>query len=187
MLSVMETLHGFGLMIGPFVGGLLYEINGFYFPFVICGGLLCVGALLSFFFLKNHDKQTEASAAGNSRPTKYWHLLKMPSITICCFLLILAETSVSWYLPTLQPMLESKFSLGPMAVGAMFMVEGGTYALFSPFWGYILDKKSGPIGPLLLGSLGVIFGYALIGPVPFLDELIPNNIYVVAVGLFIQG
>ena len=28
-------MHGFGLMAGPFLGGLLYEIGGFYFPFAI--------------------------------------------------------------------------------------------------------------------------------------------------------
>ena len=43
-------MHGFGLMAGPFLGGLLYEIGGFYFPFAICGGILMLCAVLSALF-----------------------------------------------------------------------------------------------------------------------------------------
>ena len=46
-------MHGFGLMAGPFLGGLLYEIGGFYFPFAICGGILMLCAVLSALFLTN--------------------------------------------------------------------------------------------------------------------------------------
>lgn len=185
----METLHGFGLMIGPFVGGLLYELNGFYFPFVTCGGTLASLAVVAACFLKDHksSKQLEEDTLTSTKSTQYVQLFKMPSVIICCLLLICAETSVAWYLPTLQPMLDQRFQMTPMETGAMFMVEGATYALFSPIWGYLLDKKMGPFFPLVCGSIGVTIGYALLGPVPFLDSIIPSNIYTVVAGLFIQG
>lgn len=186
----METMHGFGLMIGPFVGGLLYEWNGFYFPFVTCGGTLAILAVVAACFLKDHKSKElleEEAAVTSMKSTSYLQLFKMPSIIICCLLLICAETSVAWYLPTLQPMLDQRFQMTPMVTGAMFMVEGATYAIFSPIWGYLLDKKMGPYGPLVCGSVGVIVGYALLGPVPFLDSIIPSNIYTVVAGLFIQG
>jgi len=194
LLSIMETMHGFGLMVGPFIGGLLYEIGGFYFPFAICGGILMVCALLSATFLtksKEHLSSNQTSGLSNDVsaemtlvPTTYRQLLMMPSIVICCLLLIIAETSVTWYLPTLQPMLEKNFGLSPVSTGAMFMVEGATYAIFSPIWGYFLDKKSVSNGrwryfPLVIGALGVISGYALL--------YISSNVYIVAGGLLIQG
>ena len=102
----METMHGFGLMAGPFLGGLLYEIGGFYFPFAICGGILMLCAVLSALFLTN-DRLSDNHASGLSNdvsedinmalvPTTYWQLLRRPSIVICCILLIIAETSVTW-------------------------------------------------------------------------------------------
>lgn len=196
ILSIMETMHGFGLMVGPFLGGLLYEIGGFYFPFAICGGLLMLSGLFSAVFLTNGNRNmvdqslvlsNDVSDEENTSvvaTTTYRKLIKMPSIFICCGLLIIAETSVTWYLATLQPMLEKKFDLRPVSTGAMFMVEGATYAIFSPIWGFFLDKKSVSAGrwrylPLAIGALGVIFGYILL-----FDS---SNVYIVAGGLLIQG
>ena len=34
MFAVMETFFGLGLIVGPSVGGALYELNGYYLPFV---------------------------------------------------------------------------------------------------------------------------------------------------------
>lgn len=196
ILSVMETMFGFGLMIGPFLGGLLYEIGGFYFPFVICGSQLVLCAFLSALLLTNKGQpvgQVSESATTDPRTdatspptTHYWQLLKMPTISISCFLLIVSETSVTWYLPTLQPMLQEKFNLRPVTTGAMFMVEGATYALFSPLWGFLLDKNMGAHFALGLGASGVIVGYCLLGPAPFLP-FIPDSVYTIVAGLIIQG
>ena len=96
----METTFGLGMMLGPFFGGFLYEIGGFYFPFVICGGSLMICATISFFFLEsNHSSENmenEISSNGSNEQTTYMELLKMPSVLICCFLLISAQMSISW-------------------------------------------------------------------------------------------
>ena len=49
VLSIMETMFGVGLMIGPFFGSLLYELDGFYLPFVVCGTALAVCPLFAIF------------------------------------------------------------------------------------------------------------------------------------------
>ena len=96
----METTFGLGMMLGPFFGGLLYEVGGFYFPFAICGGSLMICATISFFFLEpNHspeNMENEISSNGSNEQTTYMELLKMPSVLICCFLLISAQMSISW-------------------------------------------------------------------------------------------
>ena len=66
--------------------------------------MLC--AVLSALFLTN-DTLSDNQASGLSNdvpedinmalaPTTYWQLLRRPSIVICCILLIIAETSVTW-------------------------------------------------------------------------------------------
>merc|ERR1712020_339725 len=91
ILSIMETMHGFGLMVGPFIGGLLYEIGGFYFPFAICGGLLMLSALLSALFLSkgkenkvgqnsvlsNDVSDDESASVVVTTPTTYRKLIKI--------------------------------------------------------------------------------------------------------------
>merc|ERR1719411_546334 len=178
-------------MIGPFLGGLLYEVDGFYFPFVICGGSLVAVTLFASCLLNSDEENTDdainEATSEPTTPTKYINLLKMPSISISCFLLIISEMSVTWYLPTLEPFLKENFNnISTITTGAMFMVEGATYAVFSPIWGLLLTRGLSPQVALLIGCLGVVFGYGLLGPAPFLYFL-PKNIYMVATGLIIQG
>jgi hypothetical protein len=49
VLSVMETMFGLGLMIGPFLGSVLYEAGGFYLPFVTCGAALAACPIIGMF------------------------------------------------------------------------------------------------------------------------------------------
>ena len=91
----METIFGLGMMLGPFFGGLLYEVGGFYFPFAICGGSLMICAIISFIIL-DLSRITENVEDKQNQQTKYVDLLKIPSVLICCFLLISAQMSISW-------------------------------------------------------------------------------------------
>ena len=47
----METMFGLGLMIGPFIGSILYELDGFYLPFVSSGAALAACPLVAMFFI----------------------------------------------------------------------------------------------------------------------------------------
>ena len=99
-------MNGLGVMVGPFFGGLLYELGGFYFPFAICGGLLTLSAMLSALSLTNGSMVNPSLKLSNDvvneetlfvrRSTTYCQLLKLPPIFICCGLLIIAQTSVTW-------------------------------------------------------------------------------------------
>ena len=66
------------------------------------------------------------------------------------------------------------------------MVEGTTYAIFSPIWGILLDRGLSPYMTLLIGCLGVIIGFCILGPLTFIP-IVPTNIFIVATGLIIQG
>ena len=105
ILSLLETMNGLGVMLGPFFGGLRYELGGFYFPFAICGGLLTLSAMLSALSLTNGSMVNPSLKLSNDvvneemlfvRRSTYCQLLKLPPIFICCGLLIIAQTSVTW-------------------------------------------------------------------------------------------
>jgi hypothetical protein len=40
MFAILETFFGIGMIMGPTVGGALYELGGFTLPFVSLGGKL---------------------------------------------------------------------------------------------------------------------------------------------------
>ena len=45
-MALTETSFGLGLMIGPALGSLLFEVGGFKLPFFVVGGFACVVALI---------------------------------------------------------------------------------------------------------------------------------------------
>lgn len=62
----------------------------------------------------------------------------------------------------------NQFSLSPVVMGLMFVIEGGVYALTAPVWGYLCDRKLQPKVVTLIGSLLVFAGFLLVGPAPFI-------------------
>ena len=67
------------------------------------------------------------------------------------------------------------------------MVEGATYAIFSPVWGILFDRGWNPHLMLLIGCVGVILAFFLLGPANILLPFLPNNIIVISIGLIIEG
>ena len=51
----------------------------------------------------------------------------------------------------------------------MFVVNGATYAVTAPIWGYMCDKKLvPPIAATTIGSLFILTAFLFIGPAPFI-------------------
>merc|ERR1719433_1408121 len=97
-------------------------------------------AIISFIIL-DLSNSSENMEEKQNQQTKYVDLLKIPSVLICCFLLISAQMSISWTMPSLQPFLKENFNkTNRITIASMFMVEGATYAIFSPVWGILFDR-----------------------------------------------
>lgn len=52
----METCFGFGLIVGPTVGGALYQVGGYTMPFAVMGSALFLAAILTAFVLPGHSE-----------------------------------------------------------------------------------------------------------------------------------
>lgn len=68
-----------------------------------------------------------------------------------------------------------QFSLTPIVLGLMFIINGGVYALTAPFWGYLCDKKVHPKVVTLTGSVLLVVGFSLIGPAPWIASPEPGS------------
>jgi len=177
VLSWMETMYGVGTTIGPFLGGLLYSVGGFYLPFLVCGGLLVLCGILGAWVL---DKKVETEAEEDEvvmEGVRYRTLLTVPRVVVAAVVLVITGLSTQWYQPSLEPYLRTQFGLNPFQASLVFMLDGASYAIATPVWGYLLDKGLDSTSALLLGCGVISLSYLGLAPVP------PINPSILQVGL----
>jgi len=197
ILSVMETSFGVGMTTGPALGGILYDYKGFFFPFVIVGGVLIGCSFISALIIEKEqseftDEEDNISIEDGKRTynkradTTFSQLFSTAAITVPFIILVLSEMSVSWFVPTLEPFLSENFSLDSTLTGIMFSLEGLTYAAFSPLFGILLDRGMSPYLTMSFGVVCQILGLSLLGPARYFN-FIPKSPYTTGAGLFILG
>jgi len=177
VFALVEMSFGVGMIIGPTVGGALYEAGGFTMPFGVLGGLLLGQALIATQTLPELKDSTE-----DSSPAEGFGLLaalKIPSVAVATFAVFSGSIAVGALQATLERHL-AQFDLTTMEVGFFFMLYGGAYALPNPLWGWIADKFSPKI-VILVGSFLLVVGHLLVGPIPGIGLAPSYELCVVAV------
>ncbi|KAL1140370.1 hypothetical protein AAG570_000302, partial [Ranatra chinensis] len=175
----LETFFGLGLIVGPTVGGALYEIGGYTTPFVVLGSALFLSAIMTAFVLPDHaEREVE------SNNTSLTQVLRIPGVLLAACSIVVTSMSIGFLSATLEPHLR-QFELSPMVLGLMFVINGGTYALTAPCWGWMCDRKVMPKLVTVTGCLLLIVGFSLIGPAPFFPG--ETVLWVTIVGMVIHG
>ncbi|BES97650.1 transporter [Nesidiocoris tenuis] len=177
----LETFFGLGLIVGPTVGGALYEMGGYTTPFVVLGSALFLSAIMTAFVLPDHAEH-EVDKKNNANLTS---VLKIPGVLLAAVSIVVTSMSIGFLSATLEPHLR-KYHLSAMVLGLMFVINGGTYALTAPAWGWLCDKKITPKIATLIGCIFIIIGFSLIGPAPFLPET-TKDLWVTIGGLVFHG
>lgn len=159
----LETCFGFGLIVGPMVGGALYSVGGYYLPFVVLGSALFGVAILTLCVLPRHvDEPTENGGKKASMMT----LLRIPGVLVCSLAICATSASIGFLSATLEPHLR-QFDLGPIVLGLVFVINGGIYAGTAPLWGLSLDRCLSPKVCSAIGCFLVVAGFLVVGPAPF--------------------
>lgn len=162
--AALETCFGVGLIVGPTVGGALYEVGGYTLPFVCMGTVLLTAATVTFFTLPAAEASNSENLHGGAHMIR---LLKVPAISLSALAIVSASVSIGFIQATLEPHLRP-LQLSPFQTGLMFVLNGATYAISAPIWGKLCDKGLSPKLVILFGSLTVVVAFLLIGPAPFL-------------------
>jgi len=163
VFGLVEMSFGIGMILGPTVGGALYEVGGFTIPFAVLGAVLIVQAIISTQTL---PKIKQECSSNDDSMSNYGILqaIQIPSILLAIFSVFSASIAVGALQATLERHLD-QFHLSPMHVGMFFMLYGGAYALLNPFWGWMADKVSSKL-VIFIGAFLLGLGFLLIGPVP---------------------
>merc|ERR1711893_505272 len=74
MFAILETFFGIGMIMGPTVGGALYQAGGFTLPFAALGGVLVCATIFCFFILPN----THEDRRSDSEKPSVIQALKVP-------------------------------------------------------------------------------------------------------------
>lgn len=179
MFAILETFFGIGMIMGPTVGGALYEVGGFTLPFVTLGGVLLAATLFTTVTLPN---SIDNSNSDHEKPSMT-QALKVPSILMASYSVACAASSLGFIQATLEPHLRD-FHLTPLQIGAFFVISGACYGVSAPIWGLYCDRKS-PKSATAMGAVLMILAFAFMGPLPFFH--IKKTIPIIVTSLVVHG
>ena len=77
MVAILEVFNGLGLMLGPIIGGILYEIGGFRLPFYFMGSLLFLMFIIAYFAFPSINTSSHSSINQNHNLSLF-PLIKTP-------------------------------------------------------------------------------------------------------------
>ncbi|XP_051725099.1 MFS-type transporter SLC18B1 isoform X2 [Ctenopharyngodon idella] len=159
VLGFMEIFTGLGLILGPPLGGWLYQSFGYKIPFVFTGCLLFVAVPLNMWILPSFD----AVPSQNS----FLRLCTRIKMLLICFVLFTLSSGLGFLDATLSIFAIEKFNLSASSVGLLMIGLSLPYGVASPIFGMISDKyPSIRKWMMVVGGMATAVSFCFLGPVP---------------------
>uniref|UniRef100_A0ABM5G4Q5 MFS-type transporter SLC18B1 isoform X1 n=2 Tax=Pogona vitticeps TaxID=103695 RepID=A0ABM5G4Q5_9SAUR len=161
VLGSLEIFTGLGLVLGPPIGGFLYQSFGYEVPFLVLGCAVLILVPLNMYLLPKYD----------STPGKdsFLKLIALPKVVFLCLSVISLSGCLGFLDPTLSLFVLEKFKLPTGYVGLVFLGLALSYSLSSPLLGFLSDKVPRVRKWLLVfGGLLTSLCYFFLGPAPIL-------------------
>jgi DHA1 family solute carrier family 18 vesicular amine transporter 1/2 len=124
------------VMIGPTIGGWLYEAGGIRAPFLTVAVLAALAAA-GFVFLN-----IEAPRAATEE-VPLGVVLRSPAVAICAAVVVAVSATISMLEPVLPLFLEATLGLGPARVGLLFGSGAVASTILHPIYGRLADRWGG--------------------------------------------
>ena len=182
-LSTLQSMFPLGLLIGPTIGGIMYEFAGYVIPFVSFGLFFITVGVTAYFSLPSYQTSYQAQNNQNFNPN-ILEILKLPEASLAMFSAFVVNFSLNFYNVTLEPHLE-QFHLSPSYVGLMFANIGVAQFFSANITGRILDKGISPRTIIIVSCFLDMLSFTLVGPAPFLN--FKPSLPVIAFALALHG
>ncbi|KAJ8673673.1 hypothetical protein QAD02_004935 [Eretmocerus hayati] len=178
--AILRVSFGVGFIVGPALGGFLYELGGYSLPFLVMGLNLYVSGVVVFFLI-----DTDSSLKGRAIcDGSYKELFKSRGVVITIASLVTASLNIGFLQSILEPHLK-QFGLRPFHVGLVFIIGGTLYSASAPMWGWICKCRMGSKIVAVIGILLHILAFTFIGPAPFIP--CETMLWLVGIGLVLYG
>ena len=124
------------VMVGPTIGGWLYEIGGIRAPFLTTAALAAVSAI-GFLWLEipSGHEETEPVAIGV--------VLRSRAVASCAAVVVAISATISMLEPVLPLYLTAKLGIGPARIGLIFGSGAVASTLLHPVYGRMADRWGG--------------------------------------------
>jgi multidrug resistance protein len=135
----------FGLMIGPTVGGWLYEAGGLELPFLaVAAAALVVAGLLAVVPFP--------SVQASSERVPVFTIMREPAVATCAVVVIVGAATMAMLEPVLSLWFASDLGLGPARIGLVFGAAAVASTVLHPVYGGLADR----VGARRLTLLGLV-------------------------------
>ncbi|NWU25076.1 S18B1 protein, partial [Dyaphorophyia castanea] len=157
----LEIFTGLGLVLGPPLGGFLYQSFGYEVPFITLGCIVLALVPVNMCILPKYDS--------TPRKESFWKLILLPKVLILCLTIFSLSACLGFLDPTMSLFILKKFKLPAGYVGLVFLGLALSYSLSSPLLGLLSDKLTYIRKWLLIsGDLMTAVCFFMLGPAPVL-------------------
>lgn len=172
VFSISRAVMNVTQMIGPALGGILLEIGGFNFPFMIMGIGQILLALASIFIMPPpYYREEDCDRSSKKIKLSICKMLSIPTIWFSFSAFIIATMCNGFISVNLEPEVLRRFSFSPFYIGILFGLKDGANSLASPVWGYLCDNSKKSVKPYLVASsILAALSFLLLGKFDF-DKL----------------
>jgi MFS transporter, DHA1 family, solute carrier family 18 (vesicular amine transporter), member 1/2 len=144
IVGIMMSGTSFGLMVGPSVGGWLYEFGGIRTPFVVVA--VFAAAIAAGFAV------IEMPAPSHARSVPIGRVLAVPAVRACVAAAIAGSATIAMLEPVLSLFFAAEIQMSPSRVGSVFGVAALASTLAHPVWGALSDR----FGAQRLMTIGLV-------------------------------
>jgi MFS transporter, DHA1 family, solute carrier family 18 (vesicular amine transporter), member 1/2 len=152
--GIVMSGTSFAFMIGPSIGGWLYELGGIRLPFVFVTGM-AIASAMSFLLIDLPAAHAQHEAV------PVMTVLRIPAVAACTIAVVAASSTLSMLEPVLALHL-ANLSIGPARIGLLFGIAAVLNAVLHPWCGHLADRW-GARRMMLLGLSLSAFALAIAG------------------------
>jgi len=141
--GIIMSGTGLAFMLGPSIGGWLYEIGGIRLPFLVVAALAAV-VLCGFLWLPIQAPKT------SRRSVTLLSAISAPAMVLCLAAVVAASGTIAMLEPVLVLQLET-IDINPGRVGTLFGVAALATSILNPLYGRLADRVGA--WPLMVAGL----------------------------------
>ena len=176
---------------GPPLGSILYDKIGFmnmFLLFSVVGVILSSVCVLMLYFSPLNQK---IGIVGKSESFLIFRILSKPSVSLNLFFTFIASSHYFYFLPVYGPYVASRYGVGVVTVGLVFMTAEFSNLMIALSLGCILDKfklsKPPYYSLIMIGLLLHATGIFLYTPSSLVFSLSGHYLPLCFVGSFLIG
>ena len=181
--GIIMATRVLGVILGPVIGGFLYQAGCWSMPFIV-GGYLELTAI--FCLMAGLGQRAPEKVKPGPDAMSTWELAQIPDTWFIALPMFMVCMETSLMEPAWQPFLGRRpFSLAPAEIGGFLNNAVIVYMIFLVVAGMCVNTL-GPAVQYLFGAILSGVGLFFIGPSPLLNGAVPQNRGIVLMGAMVS-